>query len=255
MPDRKLVADFLAHKKISDDLLCEHMLGMIQTMFEGIANKDQTAISKVCEASLAQKLIQASSGVSFTYKPAGDSAIDQVYVVDKLFIKGVNADRSKNDSNADYVALKGKESDGIREYVHKFHLGLQPMYFKKYYEAQLKTLQENSENLDAVFNTAADLRYKVHEQRKQMTDNQFQMILRVTLQLTQGALGKLAGVDGFSSDYTGNHIAVFECKLKVPPQLTLIDHTEREYILAHRLNFANWKLVDLDNFMKGNPYF
>jgi hypothetical protein len=41
----------------------------------------------------------------------------------------------------------------------------------------------------------------------------------------------------------------------VPPQLTLIDHTEREYILAHRLNFANWKLVDLDNYMKGNPYF
>ncbi len=81
------------------------------------------------------------------------------------------------------------------------------------------------------------------------------MILRVTLQLTEGAMGKLEGVNGFSSDYTGNHIAVFECKLKVPPQLTLIDHTEREYILAHRLNFANWKIVDLDNFMKGNPYF
>ena len=103
-------------------------------MFAGIAQKDTNAISKVCESTFAQKLIDASTQVYFKYQPADDDAIDHVYVVDKLFIKGVNADRTKNDSNADYVALKGKENEGIREYVHKFHLGLQPMYFKKYYE-------------------------------------------------------------------------------------------------------------------------
>ncbi len=109
MPERQLVAEFLSHKKITDDLLCEHMLSMIQTMFAGIAKKDSNAISKVCESTFADKLINASSEVDFTYQPAGDDAIDHVYVVDKLFIKGVNADRAKNDSNADYVALKGKE--------------------------------------------------------------------------------------------------------------------------------------------------
>ena len=25
--------------------------------------------------------------------------------------------------------------------------------------------------------------------------------------------------------------------------------------MAHRINFSNWKLVDLDNYMNGNPYF
>lgn len=84
------------------------------------------------------------------------------------------------------------------------------------------------------------------------------MILRVTMQLTKGALGKVEakGADGqHSLDYTGNHIAVFECALKTPPALSLIDHSQKEYILAHRLNFANWRLVDLDNYMHGNPYF
>jgi hypothetical protein len=48
---------------------------------------------------------------------------------------------------------------------------------------------------------------------------------------------------------------VFECALKCPPALSLIDHTQKEFVMAHRLNFANWKIVDLDNWMKGNSYF
>lgn len=28
-----------------------------------------------------------------------------------------------------------------------------------------------------------------------------------------------------------------------------------EYFNTFRLNFKNWKLVDLDNYMKGNPHF
>jgi hypothetical protein len=48
---------------------------------------------------------------------------------------------------------------------------------------------------------------------------------------------------------------VFECALKCPPALSLIDATQKEFVMAHRLNFANWKIVDLDNYMKGNPYF
>lgn len=37
--------------------------------------------------------------------------------------------------------------------------------------------------------------------------------------------------------------------------MALIDHSFKEYVLAHRINFSNWKLVDLDNYMNGNPYF
>lgn len=82
------------------------------------------------------------------------------------------------------------------------------------------------------------------------------MILRVTMQIADGALGKVeAKGDHAPLEYTGNHVAVFECQVKTPPALSLIDHSFKEYVLAHRMNFANWKLVDLDNYMHGNPYF
>lgn len=41
----------------------------------------------------------------------------------------------------------------------------------------------------------------------------------------------------------------------MPPMLALEDHTHREFLMASRLNFANWKLVDVDNYMRGNVPF
>jgi hypothetical protein len=35
----------------------------------------------------------------------------------------------------------------------------------------------------------------------------------------------------------------------------MIDHSLSEYMMAHRINFRNWRLVDFDNYMKGNSYF
>lgn len=37
--------------------------------------------------------------------------------------------------------------------------------------------------------------------------------------------------------------------------MSLIDSTFKEYVVSHRINFSNWKLVDLDNYMQGNSYF
>jgi len=80
--------------------------------------------------------------------------------------------------------------------------------------------------------------------------------VRVVLQLEKGSLGTFTGCDGeYSKDYSGNHIAVFECQLRSPPVLSLVDHTYIEFLMMHRLNFKDWKLVDLDNFMKGNPFY
>ena len=72
-----------------------------------------------------------------------------------------------------------------------------------------------------------ELKKGMSQQRKIMNANQFQMILRVSMQITNGAIGKIMseGRNGnFTVNYTGNHIAVFECALKVPPALSLIDH-------------------------------
>lgn len=111
-------------------------------MFTGIASGDQDKIRKVAELTFANKLIQDTAGLKVSYQPPGDDALDKVYLVDKLFIKGVNAIRSENDTNADYVAEKSLEAVGIRNYIHKFHLGLQPYYFKLHNEKELALLSD-----------------------------------------------------------------------------------------------------------------
>ena len=37
--------------------------------------------------------------------------------------------------------------------------------------------------------------------------------------------------------------------------MALVDHTYNQYIDAYRVNFRNWKIVDIDNFMEGNHFF
>ena len=89
-----------------------------------------------------------------------------------------------------------------------------------------------------------------------MTESTLSTILRVTLQVR--GLGKLTGEGPtalYDSSYTDNHIALFECQLKTPPSLSLIDNNYSEFINLHRLNFKNWKIVDIDHFMKGNSFF
>lgn len=37
--------------------------------------------------------------------------------------------------------------------------------------------------------------------------------------------------------------------------MAFIDHTYAQYINAYRINFRNWKIVDIDNYMDGNHFF
>jgi hypothetical protein len=152
------------------------------------------------------------------------------------------------------------EAQGIRAFVHKYHLGLQPYYYKLAHEKMLSKYNEATAKKDpsGFYLNAMELKKAVHSQRQAMMHNSFQMCLRVTMQLKQGSFGKIEGpgVQGQTTvDYTGNHIAVFECQLKAPPALTLIDNSYKEYVVSHRLNFKNWKLVDIDNYMNGNSFF
>jgi hypothetical protein len=85
------------------------------------------------------------------------------------------------------------------------------------------------------------------------------MILRATIcfkdigLFTSSSLANKSSIYG--ENYTGNHIAIFECHMKAPPQMSFVDHNLGQYHEAYRINFKNWKIVDIDNFMEGNPFF
>ena len=59
----------------------------------------------------------------------------------------------------------------------------------------------------------------------------------------------------YDPSYTGNHVAIFECQLKTPSTLALIDNNLFDYIKLQKMNMLNWRLVDVDHFMKGNSFF
>lgn len=71
-------------------------------------------------------------------------------------------------------------------------------------------------------------------------------------------IGNLAGkgpAGNFSNVYTGNHVAVFETELKAPDVLNQLENNIGEWIKLYKHDFRHWKLVDVDHYMGGNPYF
>lgn len=59
----------------------------------------------------------------------------------------------------------------------------------------------------------------------------------------------------YGDNYSGNHIVVFETELKEPSTMSLIDGTDEEFMNLYRINLNKAKIVDVDNFMRGNSYF
>jgi hypothetical protein len=108
------------------------------------------------------------------------------------------------------------------------------------------------------------MREEANKLKHVMTEKSFRFVFRVTLQLLDNSIGQVsydaatqasdlekAGV----SESTGHHLAIFECELKTPPTMAMVDHSIFEFVMGSSLPFRNWKLVDVDNYMKGNPPF
>ena len=91
-----------------------------------------------------------------------------------------------------------------------------------------------------------------------MLERSQSLVLRVIVQTSFDGqiLKSISGPESlYHHEYTGNHIVIFEAQLKSPPTMALIDHSLNEYINLHRINFRDWRIVDIDNFMKGNSFF
>ena len=95
------------------------------------------------------------------------------------------------------------------------------------------------------------------KQRKDMLNRSLSLVLRSTFLVRD--FGKLESITGpeslYDPSYSGNHIVILECQLKTPSQMNLIDATENDYFKMHKLSMANWRIVDVDHYMRGNSFF
>ena len=129
IPERYYVVNFMEEKKITDELIKEHLFGLIQRFFKAIEEKDEETIRSLTEHNFSEKLIKAkesSTGFKFQGK---EIDLDKVQIIDKILVRGVSTVRSENDTNMDYVRVSYDEKKGLRQYIHKFQLGLQDYYF------------------------------------------------------------------------------------------------------------------------------
>ena len=93
--------------------------------------------------------------------------------------------------------------------------------------------------------------------RKEMFERSHSMVLRSTFLLRDFC--KLESISGpeslFDPSYTGNHIVIFECQLKAPSSLALIDTGLSDFFKLNKISMSNWRIADVDHFMRGNSFF
>lgn len=81
----------------------------------------------------------------------------------------------------------------MRTYLHKFHLGYAPYYFKRDYAITYEKLANEDLPMDERYSMAMHMRNQIDLQKKQMVDNRFQMFLKATIQLTGDSIGTFSG--------------------------------------------------------------
>lgn len=147
---------------------------------------------ELTEPTFANKLVSNFSTMGeLQYTPS--SGEGKAFMVDKLFVKGMNLDRSKNDTNFDYYYVSTMEKFGLRTFVHKFNMGDYYYYlmrdFKKTHFEKLHDPQFQATNPDGHYHFHRKVQNDVKEYKRDMFNREFQLILRVVLQLTKGAVG------------------------------------------------------------------
>ena len=173
-------------------------------------------MKEVAEKTFVDKLLQNyQTNPNVKYVPANvDDSDLKAYIVDKMFVKGMDVDRSKNDTNYDYYYINSHEKDGLRVFSHKFNQGDYHYYYMREFKDDFAQLTDrlHEEDPHAYFELRDEIQNKIHAYKQDVIRRDFALCVRVVLQLEKGSLGKFTGCDGeYSDSYTGNHIAVFEC--------------------------------------------
>lgn len=154
-----------------------------------------------------------------------------------MMVKGVRHNREENDANHDYVFVDTNENEGLRFYLHKYFLGFHPYYMSTKNEEFFNRDAKSEDSLDKipmseVMGNQDEYRDIFFRLRKDMLTRSLSMVLRSTFLIRD--FGKLESISGpeslFDPSYTGNHIVIFECQLKTPSQMNLIDNSHIDFI-------------------------
>ena len=148
----------MKEKKIDDDMLKEYLFtNVLQTFMTALGSGDEAAMREVTEKTFADKIVAEmpkfkEKGLKYTKVDKFDP--ESVYMIDKMFLKGISAERSKNDTNFDYVVNSEDEKNGLKIYCHKYNLGYLRYYFLKEHGESVMaklTVEESKKDPEAFY--------------------------------------------------------------------------------------------------------
>ena len=157
-----------------------------------------------------------------------------------MFEKGVYFDRTKNDANIHYFLNNELASEGVRHFYHKYFTGLNHHYYFK---------TDSSGKLQKQAEDEYKFKYIMDERNRSIVLRMYGVVKN------PGRFSRKSGSSLYSSDYTGNHIVIFENQLKEPPVISLTNPNPDKWIMNHKIDHSLWRVTDIDNYMKGNPFF
>lgn len=167
-------------------------------------------------------------------------------IVDTVLVKGVFHERFLNNRPEAYSLIDNQESLGMKYYMHK----------------SLKDQNEFNEEDNYIFSFNTDQYPDFLNDEKikliKTRDNKF--VLRIYYQISDCSKAILINENNenlidFEKNKNYKHFLIFENELKSPNNLFLLTNNFENWVAKHEIDMNNWKLVDIDNFMKGNSFF
>ena len=154
----------------------------------------------------------------------------ELHLYDSVIIKGLSTNRESNGKEEDYSTCNDIEDMGFISYIHKSMADPGNFLTKNNGEAML-----NNSNFKKII-------FRAHCMFK----------CGLKLFITDKNNDSLIN---YNSNYNYNHAVIFECEMQELSPLKSFGEAETytEWISKH--DFGVWKMIDIDNWMKGNNYF
>lgn len=214
----------------------EHLFKIFRAVLLASQDRDFDFLEQYCEEMFYTKLRNRlnqlhSSGIEFTVKEdlfaeRGKPIPYEANIYDHIVIKGLSPIRRENGTEADYYISNEINGLGYISYIPKYITEPSNFIDPKIEKHIHKDAHKLIFRAYVIFKTG----YQIHMKDK---------------------YGK--NMFSYPDDYTWKHVGVFESEMERPPDFMEYSGSENlmEWMTKH--TFGVWKMVDLDNWLVGNP--
>lgn len=225
-----------ARMKVHKAEVLEHLFKIYRAVLLSSHDRDFDFLEQYCEEMFYTKLRNRlnqlkASNIQFIveedmFADRGKPLKVEANMYDHVVIKGLSPVRRENGSEEDYFIYNDIENMGLISYIPKY------LTDSENFSDPVRNKELHSEAHKLTYRAYVTFKtgYKVHLKDKY-------------------------GVSLFEypSDYTWQHVGVFETLMEAPPKFNKWSQSENlmEWIGKHQ--FGEWRMVDLDNWLVGNP--